>query len=159
MFTANAPATHLKVRVRRLEHACGLELPERASAGSAGMDLRAACSARIDVAPGERVIVPTGWVMEIPPGWEGQVRPRSGLAFKSGLTVINAPGTIDSDYRGEVGVLLINLGAKLVSIQRGDRVAQIVFSAVPEVEWVEIGASDAVETGRAAGGFGSTGTR
>lgn len=151
--------TEIDVRLRRLDHANGLSLPERASAGSAGMDLRAACDEPIRVAPGERVIVPTGWVMEIPPGWEGQVRPRSGRAWKQGLTVINAPGTIDSDYRGEVGVLLINLGAEPVTIERGERVAQIVFNAVPVVNWIETDDHDLGDTERGSGGFGSTGHR
>lgn len=152
-------AAEINVRLRRLDHAHGLSLPERASAGSAGMDLRAACDEPIRVSPGERVIVPTGWVMEIPPGWEGQVRPRSGRAWKQGLTVINAPGTIDSDYRGEVGVLLINLGAEPVVIERGERVAQIVFNSVPVVTWIETDDQKLNDTVRGSGGFGSTGRR
>ncbi len=121
------------------------------------MDLRAAIHDPMTVAPLERVIVPTGWVMEIPRGWEGQIRPRSGRAWKQGLTVVNAPGTIDSDYRGEVGVLLINLGKVPVPIERGERVAQIVFNQVPEVAFVELDEDELVETARGAGGFGSTG--
>ena len=122
------------------------------------MDLRCAAPDSVTLEPGERAIVPTGWVMEIPSGWEGQVRPRSGRAWSEGLTVINAPGTIDSDYRGEVGVLLINLGRKSITIERGERVAQIVFNAVPQVQWIEVDAEEVGATDRGTGGFGSTGT-
>ncbi len=107
------------------------------------------------LAPGERAAVPTGLILEVPVGWEGQVRPRSGLAIRHGLTVVNAPGTIDSDYRGELKVLLVNLGGEAVTIHRGDRVAQLVVTPAPQVGFVE---ADALETtDRGAGGFGSTG--
>jgi dUTP pyrophosphatase len=143
------------IRVRVLPHAEGLELPSYASAGAAGADLRAAVDSELVVAPGERTAVPTGLVMEIPRGWEGQVRPRSGLAIRCGLTVANAPGTIDSDYRGEVKVLLVNLGGGAVTIHRGDRVAQLVLAPVVRAEFVAVEELEA--TDRGAGGFGSTG--
>ena len=144
-----------EVRIRRLEHGHGLELPRYASAGAAGADLCAAVDASLTLAPGERAAVPTGFVVELPPGWEGQVRPRSGLALRHGLTVANAPGTIDSDYRGELKVLLVNHGDAPVEIARGDRVAQLVVAPVAHAvfrEADELGATD-----RGAGGFGSTG--
>jgi len=143
------------IRVQRLPHAAGLELPSYASAGAAGADLRAAVESDVVLAPGERAAVPTGLILEIPPGWEGQVRPRSGLAIRHGLTVVNAPGTIDSDYRGEVKILLVNLGGEAVTIRRGDRVAQLVLAPVVQVGFVE--AESLQTTDRGAGGFGSTG--
>ena len=143
------------VRVRVLPHGEGLELPSYASAGAAGADLRAAVSEPLVVDPGARVAVPTGIVLEIPEGWEGQVRPRSGLAIRHGLTVVNAPGTVDSDYRGEVRVLLVNLGDEPVSVARGDRVAQLVLAPVSRAAFVV--ADDLGSTVRGAGGFGSTG--
>ncbi|MEM6701472.1 MAG: dUTP diphosphatase [Acidobacteriota bacterium] len=146
----------MKLRIRRLDHAEGLPLPERASPGSAGLDLRAAVDEPLTLRPGARCLVPTGLCMAIDDGWEGQVRPRSGLAWKQGVTVLNAPGTIDSDYRGEVRVLLINTGPKAVVIARGDRIAQLLLAQVPEVEVIEVESLD--EGGeRGAGGFGSTG--
>jgi dUTP pyrophosphatase len=143
------------VRVRVLPHGEGLELPAYASAGAAGADLRAAVSEPLVVDPGSRVAVPTGLVLEVPEGWEGQVRPRSGLAIRHGLTVVNAPGTIDSDYRGEVRVLLVNLGDEAVTVARGDRVAQLVLAPVSRAAFVPAGDLDS--TARGAGGFGSTG--
>ena len=145
-----------RVRVRRLPHAAGLELPARASAGSSGYDLRAAVERPLALAPGDRVLVPTGLALEIPAGWEGQVRPRSGLAVRSGVTVLNAPGTIDSDYRGEVRVALVNLGAEPFPIERGDRIAQLVFARVGAAVLEE--AAELAASGRGAGGFGSSGT-
>lgn len=145
----------LRVRVRRLAHAAGLELPARASAGSSGYDLRAAVEAPLTLAPGGRALVPTGLVVEIPPGWEGQVRPRSGLAVSSGVTVINAPGTVDSDYRGEVRVALLNLGETSFTIERGARIAQLVFARVGDAVWEE--AAQLEKTARGGGGFGSSG--
>jgi len=147
----------LRVRVRRLTHGRDLPLPERASAGSAGFDLRAALPAPRDLAPGERLLVPTGLVVEIPPGWEGQLRPRSGLALSHGITLLNSPGTIDCDYRGEVGVVLINLGADTYRLERGERVAQLIFAPVESAEWDEVEELDA--TPRGGGGFGSSGMR
>jgi len=145
----------MRVRVRRLGHAAGLPLPGRASAGSAGLDLRAAVTERTVLQPGERILVPTGLVLEIPPGFEGQIRPRSGLAIRHGVTVVNAPGTVDSDYRGEVAVALVNLGAEPFAIARGDRIAQLVVARVEAVELEEVG--ELSDSDRGAGGFGSTG--
>jgi dUTP pyrophosphatase len=143
------------IRVQRLPHSEGLDLPSYASTGAAGADLRAAVLEPLLIAPGERAAVPTGLIVEIPAGWEGQVRPRSGLAIKFGLTVVNAPGTIDSDYRGELKVLLINLGRETVGIARGDRVAQLVVAPAPQAVFDEIERVDSTERG--SGGFGSTG--
>ncbi len=147
--------TPVAVRVRRLPHAADLPLPSPASPGSAGLDLRAAVAAELVVPPGGRLLVPTGLVLEIPAGWEGQVRPRSGLALRHGLTLPNAPGTIDSDYRGEVAVILANLGSEPVTIRRGDRIAQLVVAPVARVVWEE--AEDLAPSERQGGGFGSTG--
>jgi dUTP pyrophosphatase len=145
----------MKVRLQRLPAARDLPLPAPASPGSSGFDLRAALEEETVLRPGERLRVPTGLVLEIPPGWEGQVRPRSGLALRHGIGVVNAPGTIDSDYRGEVAVILVNLGEAPFAIQRGDRIAQLVIAPVAAVEWEE---ADALgESARGTGGFGSTG--
>ena len=146
----------MKVRIKRLPAARDLPLPTQGSPGSAGFDLRAAVEGDIVLRPGERLLVPTGIVLEIPPGWEGQVRPRSGLALRHGIGILNAPGTIDSDYRGEVGVILVNLGEAPFSLRRGDRVAQLVFARVEPVEWEE--ADTLEDSSRGGGGFGSTGT-
>jgi dUTP pyrophosphatase len=146
--------TGLKLQV--LPHGKGLQLPAYQTAGSAGLDLRAAVEFSVFVAPGERIQVPTGLAMAIPLGFEGQVRARSGLAWKKGLAVINAPGTIDSDYRGEVKVLLVNLGSETVEIPRGERVAQLVISPIVQAEIQIVSVLD--ETVRGAGGFGSTGS-
>jgi dUTP pyrophosphatase len=145
----------VRLRVRRLRSAADLPLPLPASAGSAGYDLQAALPEPRELAPGERVAVPTGLVLEVPPGWEGQVRPRSGLALRHGVTVVNAPGTIDSDYRGEVAVLLVNLGDLSYTLRHGDRIAQLVLARVEPVDWEE--AEELTPTDRGAGGFGSTG--
>ena len=144
------------VGVVRLPHSEGLDLPAYETAGSAGMDLRAAVDAPLTLHPGERALVPTGLVFELPEGYEAQVRPRSGLAFKHGITCLNTPGTIDSDYRGEVKVLLVNLGEDAFDIARGMRIAQMVVAPVVQVRIEERGLAS--ETGRGAGGFGSTGT-
>ncbi len=147
----------MRVRIQRLATARDLPLPTPASPGSSGFDLRAALPETKLLGPGERLLVPTGLILEIPPGWEGQVRPRSGLALRHGIGVVNAPGTIDSDYRGEVAVILINLGAAPFPVQRGDRIAQLVISPVAHIEWEE---SEALsESDRGSGGFGSSGTR
>ncbi len=145
----------MKVRLTRLPHGRGLHRPRRASAGSAGFDLCAALAEPLEMAPGERRLVPTGLAIELPAGWEAQVRPRSGLALEHGLTVLNAPGTVDSDYRGEVGVILIHHGEKPHTIERGDRIAQLIVAPVADVEWDEVEELAASERG--AGGFGSTG--
>jgi len=144
------------VRVRRLAHGVGLPLPTYSSTGAAGADLSAAVDAPVTLGPGERAAIPTGLVIELPAGFEAQVRPRSGLVLRSGLTVANAPGTVDSDYRGEVKVLLVNLGSETVTIARGDRVAQLVVAPVVRAEFVEV--STLSMSRRGAGGFGSTGT-
>ena len=143
------------MRVRRLPHGRDLPLPEPASAGAAGLDLRAAVGETRTLAPGVRALVSTGLVVEIPAGFEGQVRPRSGLALKHGVTVANAPGTIDSDYRGEVKVILVNLGDEPFEVRRGDRIAQLVVAPVAAVRVVEVEEVSATERG--GGGFGSTG--
>jgi len=146
------------IGVVRLAHGEGLALPSYETAGAAGMDLRAAVAEDrpLYILPGKRALVPTGLILEIPDGFEGQVRPRSGLAFKHGVTCLNTPGTIDSDYRGEVKVLLANLGEIEFVVTRGMRIAQIVFAAVQRMALEE--RTQAVETARGAGGFGSTGT-
>jgi dUTP pyrophosphatase len=142
----------------RLPHGDGLPLPAYESTGAAGMDLRAAVpeDRPLLILPGKRALVPTGLILEIPEGMEGQVRPRSGLAFKHGLTVLNSPGTVDSDYRGEVKVLLVNLGDEDFAVTRGMRIAQIVFAVVTQAAVEE--RSLAGGTARGSGGFGSTGT-
>ena len=141
------------VQVKRLEHGEGLELPKYATAGAAGMDVLAAED--VTLAPGARHAVATGLAVAIPEGYEIQVRPRSGLALKHGISVPNTPGTIDSDYRGELKVILINHGAEAFEIRRGDRVAQLVLAPVTRASWAEVAELDATERGE--GGFGSTG--
>ena len=145
------------VDVCRLPHAEGLPLPAYETADAAGMDLRAAVAedAPVTLRPGDRQAIPTGLTMAIPPGFEGQVRPRSGLALRAGVTCLNSPGTIDADYRGEVKLILINLGAEDFIIRRGDRVAQLLISPVVQAAWREVESLD--DTIRGAGGFGSTG--
>lgn len=147
----------LRLPVVRLPHAGDLPLPAYETAGAAGLDLRAAVPGdeALVIGPGARALVPTGLVLEIPDGFEGQVRPRSGLAFKHGVTCLNAPGTIDSDYRGEVKVLLVNHGQEPFTVTRGLRIAQLVIAPVTRAILVE--ASLANETARGGGGFGSTG--
>ncbi len=141
----------------RLPHGAGLDLPAYETAGAAGMDIRAAveADAPLTLAPSKRALVPTGFIFEIPQGFEMQVRPRSGLAFKHGITCLNTPGTIDSDYRGEVKVLLVNLGDEDFIVTRGMRIAQLVVAPVTQVQVAEV--SEAGTTARGAGGFGSTG--
>ena len=141
----------------RLANGAGLDLPWPASAGASGLDLPAALTETLTLAPGARSLVPCGFSVEIPSGWEGQVRPRSGLAVKHGVTVLNAPGTVDSDYRGELKVALINLGSQAYEIRRGDRIAQLVLCEVAQgIEVVERAALGTTDRGE--GGFGSTGT-
>lgn len=149
------PSNNISIAVTRLAHADGLPLPAYATPGAAGMDIVAAVDLPVMLAPGARMAVPTGLAMAIPHGFEVQVRPRSGLALKHGLTVANAPGTIDSDYRGEVMVLLVNLGAEPVLIERGQRIAQLVAAPVTRAAMVVVDSLDA--TARGQGGFGSTG--
>ncbi|RZJ18434.1 MAG: dUTP diphosphatase [Brevundimonas sp.] len=145
------------VQIQRLPHAQDLPLPAYETMGSAGMDLRAAVAEDqpLTLAPGARALVPTGLKIALQPGYEAQVRPRSGLALKHGLTCLNSPGTIDSDYRGEVGVILANLGAEPFVVRRGERIAQMVIAAYAQAKLEEVDALD--ETARGAGGFGSTG--
>ncbi|MFC5345834.1 dUTP diphosphatase [Brevundimonas staleyi] len=145
------------LRILRLPHSEGLALPAYETPGSAGMDLRAAVpeDAPITLEPGQRVLVPTGLKIALEQGWEAQIRPRSGLALKHGISAPNTPGTIDSDYRGEVGVILINLGQEPFVIKRGERIAQMVIAAVAQATVAEVDTLD--DTARGAGGFGSTG--
>ena len=143
----------MEIRLKRLPHGEGLPLPSYASAGAAGLDVVAAES--LTLPPGARHAVATGFALAIPEGFEVQVRPRSGLAVKHGITCLNAPGTIDSDYRGEVKVILANLGAEPFEIVRGERIAQLVPAPVQRADFAEVGDLD--ETQRGAGGFGSTG--
>lgn len=145
----------LRVAVRRLPGTAGLPLPAYASDGSAGMDLYAAVEADLVLAPGGRALVPSGIAMALPDGHEGQVRPRSGLAAHHGITVLNGPGTIDADYRGEISVLLANFGDEAVTVSRGMRIAQLVVAPVARVAWREVDVLP--ESGRGEGGFGSTG--
>lgn len=130
-------------------------MPSRATSGAAGLDLSAAVDAPTVLAPGERRLIPTGFVWEIPEGFEGQVRPRSGLALKHGLTLLNSPGTVDSDYRGEVCVILCNLGTEPFTVERGLRIAQMVVAPVVSLEPAEV--AEITDTARGAGGFGHTG--
>ena len=148
----------LPLRILRLPHSSGLPLPAYESAGAAGMDLRAAVpqDAPLEIAPGARALVPTGLIFEIPDGHEGQVRPRSGLALRHGITCLNSPGTVDSDYRGEIMVILANLGSEPFTVTGGLRIAQMVIAPVTRVDIVETGSL--TETARGDGGFGSTGT-
>jgi dUTP pyrophosphatase len=150
-------STSVKVDIRQLPHGEGLALPAYQSAHAAGLDLLAAVpeDAPMILAPGKHALVPTGLTVALPPGFEAQVRPRSGLAAKHGVTVLNAPGTVDADYRGEIGVLLINHGDSPFPIRRGERIAQMVIASVIQVELVAVASLTA--TGRGSGGFGSTG--
>jgi dUTP pyrophosphatase len=150
------PVPDIRVAIERLPHAVDLPLPSYASAGAAGLDLQAAVSGPVALATGARVLIPTGIRLGLPDGFEAQVRPRSGLALRHGVTVLNAPGTIDADYRGEVAVILINLGSQPFTIERGTRVAQLVIAPVTRIAWAE-GSEGLSETDRGGGGFGSTG--
>jgi len=148
----------IKARIMRLPHAADLPLPQYQSTLAAGLDLVAAVPAEapVELAPGQRAVIPTGVAMALPPGHEGQIRPRSGLASRHGVTVLNAPGTIDADYRGELQVILINHGSEPFAVRRGMRIAQLVVAPVRHARLVEANSLDA--TARAAGGLGSTGT-
>jgi dUTP pyrophosphatase len=149
--------TTVKIDIRQLPHGEGLALPAYQSAHAAGLDLLAAVpeDAPLVLSPGQRALVPTGLTIALPPGYEAQVRPRSGLASKHGVTVLNSPGTVDADYRGEIGVLLINHGDTAFPIRRGERIAQLVIAAVARAELVP--ATSLSATDRGSGGFGSTG--
>jgi dUTP pyrophosphatase len=152
-------AGSIKVRVVRLPHAADLPLPQYQSALAAGLDLLAAVPADepLKIAPGSRAMIPTGIAIALPQGTEGQVRPRSGLAFRHGITVLNSPGTIDADYRGEIQAILVNLGSEPFAVERGMRIAQLVIARVHQAKLIE---SESLKpTKRASGGMGSTGTR
>jgi dUTP pyrophosphatase len=147
----------MKVAIQRLAHAQDLPLPAYATVGAAGLDLFAALKNELVLAPGRHAAIPTGIAIAIPEAYEAQVRPRSGLALRHGVTVLNAPGTVDSDYRGEVTAILINLGSEPFAIARGMKIAQLVVAAHARVEWMEPASLD--NTQRGAGGFGSTGLK
>ena len=152
---SEAPKQVARVEIRRLTD--DLPLPEQATEHSAGFDLRARVDEDLRLQPGERRLVPTGVAIALPTGFEAQVRPRSGLALKQGLTLLNAPGTVDADYRGEIGAILVNLGREAVTIRRGDRIAQLVVQRLPEVEMQVV--EQLPDSSRGAGGFGHTGER
>ena len=147
--------TKIPLKFRRLAHANGLALPSYATAGAAGMDIAAAINQPMDLEPRQRMAIPTGFAIEVPPRYEVQIRPRSGLALKYGVTIANAPGTIDSDYRGEIMVILLNNGNQCFTIKRGMRIAQMVLATINIIKPVEV--DDLDKTERAADGFGSTG--
>lgn len=153
MTAAQTPG--VDVPVVQLAHARDLPLPSYATAGSAGMDLLAAVESETVLPPGGRALIPTGIAIALPPGYEAQVRPRSGLALKHGVGVLNAPGTIDADYRGEIGVILINLGEAPYPVRRGERIAQLVIAPCARARWRPVG--DLEASARGSGGFGSTG--
>ncbi len=152
MADARAP---VRVRIARLRGAQDLPLPARATRGAAGFDLHAAVEAAVVLAPRERALIPTGFAIAVPEGYEAQVRPRSGLALKHGIVLPNAPGTIDSDYRGEVKIIVCNTGEQAFTIARGDRIAQLVIAPVVRAEWDEVASLDPTERGE--GGFGHSG--
>ena len=143
------------VSITQLPHAKGLNLPKYATEFSAGVDLEAAVETPVTLKPGERQLIPTGLAIALPEGFEAQIRPRSGLALKNGVTVLNSPGTVDADYRGEIKIILANLGSEPFTVERGMRVAQMVVAAHAHVNWNVVDKLD--ETARGAGGFGSTG--
>ena len=145
----------IDIAVVRLPHGADLALPAYASDDCAGMDLAAAVDTALTMAPGERVLIPTGLGIALPPGYEAQIRPRSGLALKHGVTVLNSPGTVDADYRGEIGVILANFGAEPFTVKRGMRIAQLVVAPVSRARWQLV--EDLPESARGAGGFGSSG--
>lgn len=147
----------MKIDITQLPNGEGLPLPSYATSGSAGLDLMAAVSSDLRLAPMQRMLVPTGIAIALPEGYEAQLRPRSGLALKSGITLLNSPGTVDADYRGEIKVLLINLGTDEVNISRGDRIAQMVIAPVSQVGWNQVDSLN--NTQRSDGGFGSTGVK
>jgi len=146
----------VSVSVTRLPHGADLDLPAYETADSAGMDLQAAIAEDVDIAPGARTLVPTGLAIALPPSYEAQIRPRSGLALRNGISLVNSPGTIDADYRGEIGVIVINHGEETFTVTRGMRIAQMVVAPVTQALWDEVPELPATERG--SGGFGSTGT-
>ena len=153
---SSGAAVGLRVRIARQPGGEGLPLPAQATPGSAGFDLAAAVETECVLQPGERTLVPTGFAIAVPEGFEAQIRPRSGLALRHGIVLPNAPGTIDSDYRGELKVIVMNAGSESFVIKRGDRIAQLVVAPVVGAEWEEVDSLDATERG--AGGFGHTGS-
>ncbi len=152
---ASSSASRVPIQILRLPHAKGLALPTVATAGSSGCDIAAALVEPLELGPGQRELIPAGFAIAVPEGYEAQVRPRSGLALRHGITIPNSPGTIDSDYRGEVQVILMNLGSEPFTICRGDRIAQLVIAPVVHPAWEEVESLD--PTDRGAGGFGHTG--
>jgi dUTP pyrophosphatase len=150
----NGPMS-IPIRVRRLAHSKGLPLPAYTTAGAAGMDLMAAVTAPVTIGPNQRALIPTGLTIALPPGYELQVRPRSGLALRHGITLPNSPGTIDEDYRGEISVIVLNTGNETFVVERGTRIAQAVLAPVSRAVWREVESLDVTE--RDTGGFGSTG--
>ena len=148
--------SHVSVPIKRMSGCEDITLPAYESIGAAGMDIRAAVKSTLRIEPGGRALVPCGFAIAVPPGYEAQLRPRSGLATKFAVTLVNSPGTIDSDYRGEVGVALMNLGTEVFEVTRGLRIAQMVIAPVSKVEWHEV--QDLQPTARNSGGFGHTGT-
>jgi len=150
------PTHQAEVLIVRTRENPDLPLPEAATPGSAGLDLRACVPRPVVLLPGRRMLIPTGFCVALPEGYEGQVRPRSGLALRQGLTMLNTPGTIDADYRGEIGVIAVNLGQEPVTISRGDRIAQLVIAPVARPRLVAV--DELPPSARAAGGFGHTGT-
>lgn len=153
----NSNENNVPISLLRMPHGQDMPLPAYATAQSAGMDLCAAVDSPLTLKPGARILVPTGLAIALPPGFEAQIRPRSGLAFKNGVTVLNSPGTIDADYRGEIKVILANLGAEDFIIERGMRIAQMVIARHETVQWEMVETLD--NTARGSGGFGSTGTQ
>ena len=147
----------VKVKLLPLEHAVGLQLPTYATEQSAGMDLSAAIEEAVELGTGERALIPTGLSIALPPGYEAQIRPRSGLAVKHGVTVLNSPGTVDADYRGEIKVILVNHGKEASTVERGMRIAQMVVERYETVGWKVVNSLE--ETDRGDGGFGSTGSK
>lgn len=147
----------ISISIRRLPHSADLALPAYATALSAGMDLLAAVAEPVTLEPGQRRLIPTGIAIALPAGFEAQIRPRSGLALKNGISLVNSPGTIDADYRGEIGVIVINHGDQPFTVERGTRIAQMVIARHERAVWTEVDNLD--ETARGAGGFGSTGTK
>lgn len=148
--------TNISVAIKILPHAEGLGLPEYATAQAAGMDVRAAITADVVLEPSQRLAIPTGIAIALPDGWEAQIRPRSGLSLRHGLSLLNSPGTIDADYRGEVHVILANLGTESFTVTRGMRIAQMVVARYDRVQWQAV--TELPESERGEGGFGSTGT-
>ncbi|OYQ36437.1 deoxyuridine 5'-triphosphate nucleotidohydrolase [Niveispirillum lacus] len=149
--------SEISISIRRLPHGADLALPAYATALSAGMDLLAALAESVTLAPGQRKLIPTGIAIALPAGFEAQIRPRSGLALKNGISLVNSPGTIDADYRGEIGVIVINHGDQPFTVERGMRIAQMVIARHERAVWAEVDNLD--ETERGTGGFGSTGVK